>query len=590
MPDPDDLATLSERSAYAKPDAPDAAGPSVDASDSSPTSQGSDASSSPGSSESLDSPTSVEGTTTPSPTAPDTPSPAPSDPAPASPGSTQPTQPGFLERLPWWTVPLILIGVPLLFAGVTQVVPDFYDEVVWQYYWGPIKADAMGCVQVSHLDTDRCASASAAGILAKSGYNVVNTLSWAVLLGVCILGIAQMLAVFRAAMDDQLILAATAWVVVGSVAHVLEDVGLFTGTLQYFFITPPIYLLFGAFGIASFLVAQWMRSIAARSDLHAALRMLWMLHMLAALVWLGLWLNGWPQIVVYVNPVWVALFATANYLVARWMVLRQGRVDPARMTLVLSLGTYLLVGAYVLLYLMDPWPDAAGRLPDPDAGMPTAFLIAPALAAALTVLVYLAARKAPKAILGTLLVGGSLLAGIAAVAVVNLLGQRTGLFAGLHGTLGLVVALAVAAAVGARWWMKSMRPEMPILAPLVAVAYAVGINLLLVFSQLVDAFSTALGVDLLGYTEKHVLSGRVLEGFRDFSNDIGWTFGAMHPTFFAFVPVKFIISLLVVYAIDVHSRDDARQHPTLIGLVKFAIIMVGIGPGVRNFTRMSLGV
>lgn len=557
MPDPDDVSSAAERSAYATPD-------------------------------DLPAGTVPSAGVAPPPPPPTAPSPEPADgssgPAAASPGSTQPASPGRLESLPWWVVPLILIGVPVLFAVAVQVEPDLYEDVVWKYYWGPIKADAMNCAQVSSLDTDSCARSDADGVLAHSGYNVVNTLSWAVLLGVCILGIAQMLAVFRAPMDDKLIVAATAWVVVGSVAHVLEDVGLFTGVLQYLFITPPIYLLFGAFGIASFLVGQWMRSIAARSDLHAALRMLWILHVVAVLVWLGLWLKDWPQIVVYVNPVWVAVFATANFLLARWVVLRQGRVDAGLMTLVLSFGTYLLVGAYILTYVLDPWNRLGGD------GMPAAVVIAPALAAAVAGLVYLAARKAPKALFGVVVIGGSLLAGVAAVTVVNLLlSERLQLFGGLHGLLAVAGVLAVAIAVGARWWMKA-KPELPVLVPLVGAAYAMAVNLLLVFSQMVDGFATALGIDLLGYLEKHVLSARVIDVFRDFSTDIGWTFGAAYPTFLAFAPVKLLVSLLVVYAIDIHSREDARTHPTMIGLVKFAIIMVGIGPGVRDFVRMALGV
>ena len=550
MPDPDSVSTASERSAYARPD---------------PV------------------PEPADGAVLP-------PAPAPAatdDPAPPSPeGSTTPppAAPGLLETLPWWTVPAILIGIPLLFALATQVVPGFFDDVVWQYYWGPIKADAMNCVQVSSLAEDRCASATAEGVLAKSGYNVVNTLSWAVLLGVCILGIAQMLAVFRAPMDDKLIVAATAWVVVGSVAHVLEDVGLFSGALQYFFITPPIYLLFGAFGIASFLVAQWMRSVAAKSDLHAALRLLWMLHMLLALVWLGLWLNDWPQVTVYINPVWVAAFAATNYLVARAVILRQGRIDPSLLTLVFSLGTFLFVGAYLLSYILDPWNDLGGD------GLPLAFLIAPGLAAALAGLVYVMAKNAPKALLGVVFVGGSLLGGVAILSIYNSLVGKFDLPAPLlAGLLAVAAVLLLAVAIAVRTWTKH-RGQGAAVTVHAALAYALPINLLLVFSQMVDGFATAIGIDLIGYDEKHVLSARVIDVFRDFSTDIGWGFGATYPTFLAFAPVKLLISLLVVYAIDVHSREDARTHPTMIGLVKFAIIMVGLGPGVRDFTRMSLGV
>lgn len=531
----------------------------------------------------------------PAPSDPSSPPPADGpEPAPPSPGTESPTSaPSFLERLPWWTVPAILVGVPLLLALVAKAVPAFYDHVVWPYYWGPIKADAMNCAYLSNLAPGRCAfSASSPGVIAHSGYNVVNTLTWAVLLGVCILGLAQMLTLFRTPMDDKLILAATAWVIVGSVTHVLEDTGLFAGSLQYIFITPPIYLLFGAFGVLSFLIGQWMRSVAAKADLHAALRVLWLVHVVLVLAYLGLWLKGWPDITHYVHPLWVALFAVANFAAARAVVLRQGRVDPSRLTMVLSLGAYLMAGAYVVSYIQHPWPDSSGVLHNPNDGMPTAFLIAPALALAATGLVFLVARKAPKGLLGVLLVGGSLLAGIAVLTVALRLLDR---FAPAIAkrledpVVGGLVVVAVAAYAGWRAW-KDNKGKGAALAAQTTVAFAMAINLLLVFSQMLDAFATALGIDLNGYTEKHVLSAGVIDAFRGFAGSIGWPFGASHPTFLAFAPVKLLVSLLVVWAIDVYSVEDSRRHPTMIGLVKFAIIMVGIGPGVRDFTRLSLGV
>jgi uncharacterized membrane protein len=54
--------------------------------------------------------------------------------------------------------------------------------------------------------------------------------------------------------------------------------------------------------------------------------------------------------------------------------------------------------------------------------------------------------------------------------------------------------------------------------------------------------------------------------------------------------VKFAISLLVISAIDGSPRSEEERQGPLIGLVKFAIIMVGIGPGIRDFVRMALGV
>jgi uncharacterized membrane protein len=512
-----------------------------------------------------DDPTSFAGSAAPEPAM----DPSQLDPAPPAATPPAPAGPGFLDRLPWWTVPAILLGVPLLFAIAVQLKPSLYGDVVWKYYWGPIKADA-----------ENFASLSYHGIVAHSGYNVVNTLSWAVLLGVCILGLAQMLNHFRTPMDDKLIVAATAWVVVGSVAHVLEDTGLFRPALEYFFITPPIYLLFGAFGVTSFLIGQWMRRIADRNGLHAALRMLWIVHVFLVLGWLALWLKAWPQITHYVNPLWVAAFAAVNFLVARHFTLKAGRVDPSLLTLLLSLGTYLLVGAYVVTYILHPWTTP------PGSGMWYAFLLAPVLAGAVTLVV----RFAPaKAILGVLVPVGSLVLGLLAAVVVYRIAGKLGITA-LQGPVVFgVVLVAAAAYVAWRWW-TSLKPVLPQTLAAVGVAYALAINLLLVFGQMLDAFATALGIDLAGYQEKHVLSAGVIDGTRSLGAAVHSAFIQHYPTFVGFATVKLLVSLLVIYAIDVQSNSDARRYPTLIGLVKFAIIMVGIGPGVRDFTRLSLGV
>lgn len=440
----------------------------------------------------------------PAPASPDEPTTAPA--SPASP-SVPEGEPGLMDRLPIWTVPAILVVVPLIVWAAAKIWPvQVFDNFVWPYYWGPIKADAMGRSSLTYH-----------GVAAYSGYNVFNTLTWALLLGLCILGIAQMLRRFKTPMDSRLIIGATSWVVIGSIFHVLEDADLFEPPLQYFFITPPIYLLFGAFGIATFLVGQWLSRIEQRRGLPQALRVLWILHIVVVLVWLGFWLKPWSQINHYVNPVWVALFAAANFLLARHMTLRAGRIVPSGLVLQLSLGAFLLVIAYVVSFLRDPW------YPQGDNAMPSAFVWAPALAGAVVGVVWLAGRALTKK----------------------------------------------------RPW---------------AVAYTDPINLLLVFGQMVDAFATSLGIDLAGYEEKQVLSGKVIDGFRDFSVSQGFDFGATYPTFLAFASLKLLVSLAVVYAIDVSSKEDREKHPTLIGLVKFAIIMVGLGPGVRDFTRLSLGV
>ncbi|HLF16538.1 MAG TPA: DUF63 family protein, partial [Candidatus Thermoplasmatota archaeon] len=314
---------------------------------------------------------------------------------------------GLLERLPWYAVPALLVGIPLLVAVAVQVEPSLYDDVVWQYYWGPIKADA-------HDDLERCLPASgpdvgdggpgfsecksAGGVVAQSGYNVFNTLSWALLLGICIVGAAQMLRRLRTPMDNRLILGASAWVVAGSIFHVAEDVGTFQAPLQYLFITPTIYLLFAAFGILAFLVGHYLKWVAERAGLARAMEKLWFLHAILVLAWLVIWLKVWDQVAVIVHPLWVAGFAALTFLVTRRLVMKAGRVDPTTLTLSLSLGAFLLAVLYVVKFADQPWGPpgdlaTAWRFdwgianPGADPSMPLAFLYAPALALAVALAV-----------------------------------------------------------------------------------------------------------------------------------------------------------------------------------------------------------
>lgn len=443
----------------------------------------------------------------------------------------------FFERLPVYVVPLILIGVPVLFGIAAQLAPvEVGDKIVWQYYWGPIHADAAGhaaeCLARNGNITikDSVDACPAGTVGAHSGYTIVNTLSWAVLLGLCILGVAQLLARKKTVMDSKLIIGAVGWVVAGSIFHVLEDVQLFGQPLQYFFITPPIYLLFAAMGVATFIFGHYLKGVAERAGLERALQKLWYIGgVLPVLSYLLLWAptpTSWSQVNAWVHPIVVAVFALAAFLLASWRFRRIGRIDPSELVGYMSIGWILLAIAYVSKFIGSPWWAPAGGLNPVHQA-----LLAPFLAGAVALVIAGIAR------------------GVAGDA------RRQGHIS--------------------KW-----------------AAYASPINILLVFSQLLDGFATSIGIDTPPhfYNEKHVLSGNIITWTREAGTNLHINVVRDYPTFFGFLPVKLLVSLLVIYAIDVSNPKDAERHPTLIGLVKFAIIMVGLGPGIRDFVRMSLGV
>ncbi|MGB1586167.1 MAG: DUF63 family protein [Thermoplasmatota archaeon] len=428
----------------------------------------------------------------------------------------------FLEKTPGYTVPAILLGVPLLMTLLSQVSDAFYRNVVWKYWWGPIKADAYprGSLLCSNGEPPVGLSCPDGHVIAEAGYNLVNTASWALLLALCLLGIAQIMHRLKGEVNNTVIVGSTGWVLAGSVFHVLQDANLFAQPLEFLFITPPIYLMFGAFGVFSFVYGHYARHIGERmGSVEAGLQKIWFMFMVIILGYTFLWLTQWDQVVRYLNPLWIAVAAVVTFAVVRWRVAKTGRIDPGEMTLIFSLGWNLIALVYVQTYLANPWP---GEVPSDD--LRYAWWVAPLASAAVAGIVYLVAK-----------------------------------------------------------WRKDKGSK-------TAFAYMMPMNLLLIFSQMVDAFGTAIGIDLSTYTEKHVLSEGVRAGAENLWGALGWTWGEDHPTFTGFAAVKLAVSLLVVYAIDIQSKEDVKKYPTMIGLVKFAIIMVGIGPGVRNITRMSLGI
>ncbi|MEK6985861.1 MAG: DUF63 family protein [Candidatus Thermoplasmatota archaeon] len=457
--------------------------------------------------------------------------PAPADATPpataAAPPGSAPARPGLLERLPWYTVPALLVGIPLLIAAGAAVAPEtVYDGFVWPYYWGPIQADAENHARLllcpDGTTTPNFCPNGATGIEATSGYNIINTASWAILLGLCLLGISQILQRTKVPMDSKLIIGATGWVVAGSIFHVMEDVGLLATPLQYFFITPPIYLLFGVGGVASLLIGHYLKGVAEKANLELALQKLLFIVATPILLYLVAWLQPWNQVTHYINPVYVTLMGLGVYLLTARHFRRIGRIDPAALVGWMSLGWILLALGYVALFQSEPWFPQRNPLP-------TA-LLAPVLAAAVAGLAFL---------FGLFTVG-------------RFEGKGKG---------------------------KARDFSRALLQP---------INLLLIGSQMLDGFATAIGIDTGGYDEKHVLSAKVIEVTRDAGANLGLGFVEQYPTFIGFATVKLAVSLLVIYAID--ANKDAKTNPTLTGLVKFAIIMVGLGPGIRDFVRMALGV
>lgn len=106
-------------------------------------------------------------------------------------------------------------------------------------------------------------------IIYDSGYNPVNTITWALVLGICIFGVVRLLDRIKITINERFILSVMPFVVAGSSLRVIEDAGVFRPPLQYLFITPTIYFVVFTVTVLCLLVSRWLTNAGKVKDLHA---------------------------------------------------------------------------------------------------------------------------------------------------------------------------------------------------------------------------------------------------------------------------------------------------------------------------------
>jgi len=131
----------------------------------------------------------------------------------------------------------------------------------------------------------------------------------------------------------------------------------------------------------------------------------------------------------------------------------------------------------------------------------------------------------------------------------------------LAGIATLVIMLIGTVAARARWtWgLIFLRPE----------------NVLIMFSQFLDASATYRALAAFDYGEKHVLPNALI--------DATGTAAVMFP-------LKAIAYCACLYLIDVDLKKDLTSHPSLMYLIKVAMLVLGLAPGLRDALRVVMGI
>jgi uncharacterized membrane protein len=228
---------------------------------------------------------------------------------------------------------------------------------------------------------------------------------------------------------------------------------------------------------------------------------------------------------------------------------------------VLGLAPWMVVGSVLhVLHVVGALP----ALLDPLAGTPSVYISVGILVGAVWVAGDAAVDE--ETVPTVLAVTGTLVL-LPALARALLVGLDRGSLAVTWPGLALVGA-AVLAAVG---WVALVRVR-----PVARVTGAVGV--LALFGHVLDGVSTAVGLEILGFSERTPLSRLIIE------------LGGALPTApylggaWLFVLVKLLVASVVVVLMADYVREEPSEGYLLLGLVA----AVGLGPGAHNLVLFSI--
>jgi uncharacterized membrane protein len=156
------------------------------------------------------------------------------------------------ERL--WTLAVATLGLALV-GGSVAFPRAVYDGFVWQYFWGPVQADAQSavCAVRGAGGTEYLGSAAACqaatGVVAYPGYTLVSEVGYMIVLLIALSGVVFFMRRLDIGRERRFFYALLPFVFFGGALRVVEDANdapgitdaLITYPLNTLFISPIIY-------------------------------------------------------------------------------------------------------------------------------------------------------------------------------------------------------------------------------------------------------------------------------------------------------------------------------------------------------------
>lgn len=135
---------------------------------------------------------------------------------------------------------LALVALATCIALASWLWPDqVYDPFVWRYLWGPTVSDDAGGPLTLH------------GVTANPGYNLVDTTTYALVLGVSLWNLLAYLRARGVALTRRLTYSLVPMIIAGGTMRGLVQIHWLSPPWSYAFITPYIYFVFFFYTLAA---------------------------------------------------------------------------------------------------------------------------------------------------------------------------------------------------------------------------------------------------------------------------------------------------------------------------------------------------
>ncbi len=419
----------------------------------------------------------------------------------------------------------VLLGIgALVVIAVLPISNNPLTPLLYAHFLDPVLAESSG----------------------DAGYNVVNTLTYAFVLILFVIVLSAWLRARGMPSGERAFIALLPWVVWAALGEVAEDAGMFGPGYEPWFVSPGIHFHAAAWVITAgafcWGASRTNDGTENEQGVMSAAMTLVALHSIMMIGSFDTARNG-SAVQNQLSILPVALFSGAALLLILALhpfLEKWSPVERGVFTVGIG-GALILLGALVSYGIMVVQLDEGALRSIRHDGELNLWLVIPILV--LPMAIACAACRWGQPAKRTLLESG-LVAGILppGIGIDEWEDMRT----------------------QAHDMMERLAPRAVLASPVVIIA---------MMGEIVDGLATYFGIERYGYSEKHVVSGYLIDLF---------------DTALTFVVVKVVIALVVWWFFAIARFEDRQKHLRL--LIGLAILVVGLAPGLRDLGRLAIGV